>query len=307
MRYYHPKSFAFLSLIVCMGSSMAFPLFGWIFSELLFVIMMGADDPDFDQERNKWISYFLYLALSMGFFAFAQKILFFITGENLTFDIRMKLFGSLVHKQVSWFDRKERAPGILSNILSQDITALNGLTSETVATILESLLALVTGVAVSAFLEWRMAIVCFLATPFVLLGGILMARLDWNKRPGGKATKVKVVDPYEASNALLSDLILNYRTVISFGQENIDKIMDHYESMLSGPAKRKVRNAHLAGIAFGYSLCIRFIYIGVIFYAGAEMIKTYDLNEKDVFQSIVILFMAAIGAGFAVSQMPSAK
>ena len=102
-------------------------------------------------------------------------------------------------------------------------------------------------------------------------------------------------------------MILNYRTVISFGQDNIDKIMDHYEGMLGGPAKRRVRNAHLAGIAFGYSLCIRFIYIGVIFYVGAEFINTYNLDPKAVFQSIIILFMAAIGAGFAVSNMPSAK
>mmetsp|Transcript_20905 Transcript_20905/g.32378 ORF Transcript_20905/g.32378 Transcript_20905/m.32378 type:complete len:145 (+) Transcript_20905:2444-2878(+) len=144
-------------------------------------------------------------------------MLFFVTGENLTYDVRMKLFSSLIHKQIAWFDRKERAPGILSNVLSEDISSLNGLTTETVATIFESFLAIVIGIAVSAFLEWRMAIVCFLATPFVLLGGILMARLDWNKRPGGKGTKQKTIDPYEASNALLSDLILNYRTVISFG------------------------------------------------------------------------------------------
>mmetsp|Transcript_20905 Transcript_20905/g.32382 ORF Transcript_20905/g.32382 Transcript_20905/m.32382 type:complete len:87 (+) Transcript_20905:2897-3157(+) len=83
--------------------------------------------------------------------------------------------------------------------------------------------------------------------------------------------------------------------------------MSHYESMLSGPAKRRVRNAHLAGIAFGYSLCIRFIYIGVIFFVGAVFITKYDLDKKDVFQSIVILFTSALGAGFAVSNMPSAK
>jgi hypothetical protein len=59
--------------------------------------------------------------------------------------------------------------------------------------------------------------------------------------------------------------------------------MDHYESMLSGPAKQRVRNAHLAGIAFGYSLCIRFIYIGVIFYVAAELINEYDLDGKKVF------------------------
>jgi hypothetical protein len=77
--------------------------------------------------------------------------------------------------------------------------------------------------------------------------------------------------------------------------------MKKYESLLDGPASIRVRNAHLAGIAFGYSLCIRFIYIGVIFYIGATFIKTYNLYPKDVFQSINVLFTAALGAGFAVS------
>ena len=53
-----------------------------------------------------------------------------------------------------------------------------------------------------------------------MLGGVVMARLQWRAGPGGKQKgdpNVKVEDPYEESNALLSDVILNYRTVISFG------------------------------------------------------------------------------------------
>mmetsp|Transcript_18841 Transcript_18841/g.32183 ORF Transcript_18841/g.32183 Transcript_18841/m.32183 type:complete len:562 (-) Transcript_18841:652-2337(-) len=308
MRHYSPKFFAFLSVIVSIVNSLAFPMFGYIFSELLFVIMIGDRDPDFIEKARQYVLYFLYLALSMGTCGFLQKYLFFVTGENLTFDVRNKLFESLVHKQISWYDRKERAPGVISNILSEDISGLNGLTTETIATLFESFLSLVIGITVSAFFEWRMAIVCFLATPFVLLGGIIMARLGWNNRPGARNNdgNAKKKDPYQESNALLSDLILNYRTVISFGQENVNQIMDKYENLLEGPAKMRVRNAHIAGVAFGYSVCVRFIYIGIIFYIGSEFIKIYNLNSQDVYQSINILFTAALGAGFAMSQVPSA-
>ena len=105
-----------------------------------------------------------------------------------------------------------------------------------------------------------MAIVCILATPFVMLGGVVMARLAYRKAPGGKSTddpNTKRIDPYEESNALLSEVIMNYRTVISFGQGNVNKIMDKYEDLLSGPADKRIRNAHIAGIAFGYSICIK--------------------------------------------------
>ena len=105
--------------------------------------------------------------------------MFSITGENLTYDVRCRLYRSLIYKQVSWYDRKEKAPGILTNILSEDIASLNGLTTETLATIIESVIALVAGIVLSAFFQWRMAIICILATPFVMLGGIMMARLGW--------------------------------------------------------------------------------------------------------------------------------
>ena len=77
--------------------------------------------------------------------------MFSITGENLTYDVRSRLYRALIHKQVSWFDRKETAPGILTNILSEDITNLNGLTTETIATLVESVIALFAGIGLSAF------------------------------------------------------------------------------------------------------------------------------------------------------------
>jgi hypothetical protein len=126
-----------------------------------------------------------------------------------------------------------------------------------------------------------MAIICILATPFVMLGGVVMSRLGYRMGPGGKNKNDpnnKELDPYEESNALLSDVILNYRTIISFGQENIDTIMDKYESLLEGPANLRVRNAHIAGFAFGYSLCIRLIYIGIVFFIGSKFIVTYELD-----------------------------
>lgn len=108
----------------------------------------------------------------------------------------------------------------MTNILSEDITNLNGLTTETLATLIESFISLFAGIALSAFFQWRMAIICILAIPFVMLGGFMMARLNYKSGPGGKNKNdpnFKELDPYEESNALLSDVILNYRTIISFG------------------------------------------------------------------------------------------
>lgn len=54
--------------------------------------------------------------------------------------------------------------------------------------------------------------------------------------------------------------------------------METYESHLEGPKQMRVRNAHLAAIAFGYSMSIRFIFIGANFYIGSIFINRYNLR-----------------------------
>ena len=95
----------------------------------------------------------------------------------MTFSVRKLLFKGILYKHLAWFDNKDRAPGILSNVLSEDITLLNGLTTEVFALVLESALALVIGIILSLIFNWKIGLVCIGVAPFVLLGGIMMSRL----------------------------------------------------------------------------------------------------------------------------------
>ena len=133
--------------------------------------------PGYVAERNEVMTDFLIICFSMGVAGSLQKFFFSEAGENLTYDVRVLLFKSLIHKEVAWFDSKERAPGILTNILSEDITNLNGLTTETIGTAAESFASLAGGIAASAYYQWRMALVCLALTPFTVLGAVLMAKL----------------------------------------------------------------------------------------------------------------------------------
>jgi ABC-type multidrug transport system fused ATPase/permease subunit len=104
-------------------------------------------------------------------------------GENLTFNIRVKLFESIMHKSLSWFDSKDRAPGALISILSQDVTKLNALTTETFSLVLEAVVCLLLGIAFAFFYSWRIAIVGTLASPIMLIGGYLMFKVNYKGKP----------------------------------------------------------------------------------------------------------------------------
>ena len=68
--------------------------------------------------------------------------------------------------------------------MSEDITNLNGLTTETIGTIIESFLSLAGGIAAAAYYEWRMALICLALTPFTVIGAVLMSRLQYNASSG---------------------------------------------------------------------------------------------------------------------------
>ena len=70
-----------------------------------------------------------------------------------------------------------------------------------------------------------MTIASLLILPLIGSIGIILGKIG--VRSGGTAYKddseyEKKTDHYADSNALLSDIVLNYRTIISFGEENID-------------------------------------------------------------------------------------
>jgi ATP-binding cassette subfamily B (MDR/TAP) protein 1 len=156
-------------------------------------------------------------------------------GENLTFDVRNHLYQGIIYKHLAWFDNKNRAPGILSNVLSEDSGYLNGLTTEHIAILLEATLTLIIGVILAMVYTWKMGLVTLGMFPFITLGGVLMSRLAWKVKPGKSSAGEEINDPYKESNALLSDIIINYRTVIGFGEKNVDYLLSKFDKLLTAP------------------------------------------------------------------------
>lgn len=140
------------------------------------------------EEKNELLWYFLVICFVLGGIAGTEKAMFGITGENLTYNVRRDLLRGILFKQVQWFDREDRAPGILTNVLSEDVSSLNGMTTETVATLIEAFLGLLLGLLISMAISWRMALLTVAVSPVMLLGVFAMSRLQWgNKRGKTKA------------------------------------------------------------------------------------------------------------------------
>lgn len=98
-------------------------------------------------------------------------------GDNLTLRLRVKLFESILRKHIGWFDNKDRAPGILTNIITEKISQVNGLTTEAIGIMVEAFLGLIISCLICFFFSWRLALVVTALSPFMVLGGLGMAKL----------------------------------------------------------------------------------------------------------------------------------
>lgn len=186
LTYYHPKIFAVLMCITAAINALAFPALGFIVAKVQMVLIQSPYDPDWQSKRDELCIYWLFLCMLLGSFAGLEKAMFAITGENLTYNVRRDLMRGILYKQVEWFDRKERAPGILTNVLSEDVSSLNGMTTETVSTLVEACMSLFLGLIIASFISWQMALITVACSPVMLIGVVAMSRLQWGNK-GGKS------------------------------------------------------------------------------------------------------------------------
>lgn len=131
---------------------------------------------------------------------------------------------------------------------------LNGMTTETIIVMMEAALGLILGLILAIYYCWQEAFLVLLFSPILLIGAIALSRLSWGNKGGGKTEgTIKEADVYEKANALLSDIVINYKTVTSFGERNTDAVFKKFEVLMEGPLDKRIKNSHLAGFFFGYS------------------------------------------------------
>ena len=103
------------------------------------------------------------------------------------------------------------------------------MTSEVLVTLFEVGCVCTLGLAGGIYFCWQAAVLCFLLSPIMIIGMYMMSTMQWGNKGGRMKQHGDSIDNYEKSNALLSDLIINYRTIISLGQKNVDKIHTVFE------------------------------------------------------------------------------
>ena len=102
-------------------------------------------------------------------------------GEKLTFYLRAELYEETLHKQISWFDREERAPGVITGVFSENMEAMRGMTTETLIKYFEAIFMYIIGLVGGIVFCPEQTFVIVVFSP-IMIGSVLChARLQWLK------------------------------------------------------------------------------------------------------------------------------
>ena len=70
MAFYKPKWVIAVGILSSLATSIQLPLFGYILSKVIFILMEPPESPNFESNRNKYIGCFGVLCFGIGLFTF---------------------------------------------------------------------------------------------------------------------------------------------------------------------------------------------------------------------------------------------
>jgi hypothetical protein len=80
--------------------------------------------------------------------------------------------------------------------------------------------------------------------------------------------------------------------------------MGKYDKLLEYPNLIGVKNAHVAGLLYGYSQFIRFAFIALVFWIASKFIAIYGENQEKTYIATYVMFISALGSGVALANAP---
>jgi ATP-binding cassette, subfamily B, multidrug efflux pump len=154
----------------------------------------------------------LYLVTLVAGFAvlYTQMVLMNLMGQYIMYDLRKQIFGHLQRLDVQYFDR--HPVGRLMTRVTTDVDALNEMFTAGFVSIFGDVVVLLGIIGVLFWMNWKMALVLFSITPFIV---VVSAWFRRGARITYRAVRVRIA----AINAFLQEHLSGMSTVQLFNRE----------------------------------------------------------------------------------------
>jgi ATP-binding cassette, subfamily B, multidrug efflux pump len=206
--------------------------------------------------------YFLTLIADFAVL-YTQMVLMNLMGQYIMYDLRKQIFGHLQRLDVQFFDRNP--VGRLMTRVTTDVDALNDMFTAGFVAIFGDIFVLAGIIIVLFWMNWRMALVLFSITPFILIVSM------WFRR-GARITYRQVRARIAAINAFLQEHISGMSTVQLFNRE--EREMEKFDALNARHRDANIDSVYYYAVFYPVIELIQTIGIAlIVWYGGGQVLR----------------------------------
>ncbi|XP_060190921.1 ABC transporter B family member 9-like [Lycium barbarum] len=281
-------------------NGMIFPVFGLLVSTIIKIFYESHHE--LRKDSRFWSLMFVVIGIVVMIVSPLQSYAFGVAGAKLIQRIRSMTFAKLVYQEISWFDDPANSRMIFWLVfedetgarLSSDASTIRNMVGDALATIVQNVSTVVTGIVIAIIANWILALITLAIMPLLVVGYIQIKLLQ-ESNPDAELMN-------EEASQVANDAIGSITTVSSFCSE--EKVMEMYQRKSEGPLKRGVKTGLVSGVGIGFSNFVLFCLYALSFYLGAILVKHDKAKFSEVFKVFFALTMASVGLS-VLSNLPS--
>ena len=282
------------------GHGAILPCFSVIFSNILGVlIVMSIPGGDTQTERDKatfWALMFVVLGVGSGIANYFQSAMLNVSGDRLARRIRSLLFANIMRQDLPFFDHPDNGVGRLTTKLATDAITVEQSAGLRFGITAEIFSALFTGLFISLWACWQLALIILACFPLLLAGSAARTSL----RNGFAASTKKA---YEASGQIASEAVLAIRTVAALGRE--PTFLAVYSERVENAAATSKTREILSAVAFALADFFNYPIWALAFWEAGQLVSGGGFVFTDVMTALMAIIFGAVSVGRLATISPN--
>ncbi|KAI8060794.1 P-loop containing nucleoside triphosphate hydrolase protein [Gongronella butleri] len=282
-----------LLLIGCFGAMICgciFPAFSYVFAQV--VVLVTTPNVDLHPSPLGGANLYAFLLVIVGigaFVGFFSKIMSFeYAGEIYSRRLRKAVFEQYLKQEIGFYDEPSNSLGSLTTRLAVDSKNVNEMITKTWGEIIQVIFTGVIGMVFSFIFSWQVTLVVMATAPFLVFGSMFRGRVE---RGFGNSTK----KANEECGEIAAEAIKEIRTVASLNKQHFFE--DRFYRATERPHKLSVKRAWTSAVGTACSVSIPRFAQAITFYAGVQFMSHGWITYQQMFSSMMMMMMTALGVG----------
>ena len=279
LRHVIPYKWTFIAglvfLVLSTSTTLAFPA---LIGEVTRVI-----EGNSNFTLNQILLFFGGILILQGIFSFFRVYTFAIVSENVSADLRRKVYDKFITLPIHFFEQN-RVGDLVSRITS-DVSAFQSVLSLTLAEFFRQVVTLIVGIGIILYISWKLTLFMLLTFPFIVVATYFFGRYI---RVLSKKVQTKLAE----ANTIVEETLQSITVVKGFTNESLES--NRYGGLMSAVVKLSLKSATIRGGFITFMIVGLFGGIMLVVWYGGGLVEKGEIQLADLMS--FLFYTAFIGA-----------